>query len=137
MAGYSGTPLVTKLGLKPGMKVLLLAEPDDYVPLLGGLPEGVVVASARARGYDFVHWFVTKAAELRRGLPGLAKRLKPTGMIWVSWPKKASGVPSEVARHQVMEAAKAAGLVDVKVAAVDETWSGLKLVIPVADRGTL
>lgn len=137
MAGYSGTPLVKKLGLKPGMKALFLDEPDDYVHLLGGLPAGVAVASARARSLDFVHWFVTREAELRRGLPGLAKRLKPTGMIWVSWPKQASGVPSEVARHEVMEAAKASGLVDVKVAAVDETWSGLKLVIPVAKRGTL
>ena len=138
-AGYSGTPLERKLGLTPGMRVHLVNPPDGYWDLfepppgeeraapeelyrLGGIPA------------DFQHLFATERAALDRAFAGARRRMAEDGMVWASWPKEASDVASEIGRAEVMAAGKAAGLVDVKVCAVDATWSGLKFVIPVADR---
>jgi len=134
MAGYSGKPLINKLGIKPGARLLILAAPTGYARTLGALPEGVVQAKALAGAFDFIQFFTTKRRDLERRFAALAKSLEPDGMLWVSWPKKASGVPTDVTEDVVREIALAAGLVDVKVCAVDETWSGLKLVRRLKDR---
>lgn len=128
-AGYSGTPLVRKLGIKDGFKVLAVSPPSHYWALLGPMPDGVERAGPRARGIDFVHVFSESAADLRRRLPGLTRRIVSNGMIWVSWPKKASKVPTDLTEDVVRALALPLGLVDVKVCAVDDVWSGLKLVI--------
>lgn len=129
-AGYSGTPLFKKLGLRPGMACQALDPPDDYDDLLAGLP-GDLHFRLRQRGpLDFVHVFVTEAEGLQDRLTKLRLQIAPTGMIWVSWPKKASGVETDVNGNVVRDAGLGAGLVDIKVCAVDETWSGLKFVIP-------
>lgn len=133
-AGYSTISLNRKLGLKDGFRIVVVNPPDRYWDLVHPLPEGVTVAGPRARRLDFVHVFVERRAELLRALPKLAARIKPNGMIWVSWPKRASGVPTDVTGDVIREAALPLGLVDVKVCAVDETWSGLKLVIRVEHR---
>lgn len=133
-AGYSGTPLIKKLGIKPGQRIAIIGGPPDYWDLLGPLPEGVQVVEEATGPLDLLHLFFTNQADMRAGLAGYARAIAPDGMIWVSWPKKASGVQSDLSENEVREAALALGLVDVKVAAVDATWSGLKLVIPVRDR---
>ena len=136
-AGYSGTPLVRKLGLKEGMAVRLLGAPEGYWDLLGGAAEdlGVTAAGEGDRPADFMHLFAADRQTLETGLRTARDAMAEDGMVWASWPKKSSGVESEIGKSDVMAAGKAAGLVDVKVCAVDETWSGLKFVIPVADRG--
>jgi hypothetical protein len=128
-AGYSGTPLVTKLGIKPGMRVAVLAAPMDYVALLGGLPDDVRLTTSLRGSKDVVHVFVTRRVELARRIEALRSAVFPAGMVWVSWPKQASGVATDVTEDVVRALALANGLVDVKVCAVDETWSGLKLVV--------
>ena len=133
-AGYSGTPLVRKLGIKPGMTCAFLDAPAHYRKLLIGLPDTLTVAGDGAAGLDFVHLFVDRAAGLTQRLRGLRDRIVPNGMIWVSWPKKASGVATDVTENVVREAGLAASLVDVKICAVDETWSGLKFVIRRSER---
>lgn len=129
--GYSGTPLAKKLGFKPGFRVLLDGKPDDYSTWIEPLPDDVAFVSKSARGVDLVHLFTDKKADLRAKLPKYMKRIKPDGMIWVSWPKKASGVPTDITEDVIREVALPLGLVDVKVCAVSEIWSGLKLVIRV------
>jgi len=130
MAGYSNTPLVKKLGLKNGMEACILAAPPHYENILGGLPPGVRI---KARGaVDFVHLFTTSAAALNRQFPSLKKRLKPNGLLWVSWPKGTSKIATDLSRDVVREIGLAGGLVDVKVCAVDDDWSGLKFVYRVA-----
>jgi len=133
-AGYSGTPLVRKLGIKPGMTCAFLDAPAHYRKLLAGLPEDLTIAGDGATGLDFVHLFVARADGLMQRLRGLRDRIVPNGMIWVSWPKKASGVATDVTESVVREAGLAASLVDVKICAVDETWSGLKFVIRRSER---
>ena len=128
-AGYSGTPLARKLGYGPGAKAFLINPPTDYMKLVAPLPEGVVFAARRPKSADLVHLFTASKARLEKELPPLMKMIAPAGAIWVSWPKKASGVKSEIGDVEVRAAALAIGLVDVKVCAIDETWSGLKLVI--------
>lgn len=134
-AGYSGTPLIKKLGIKPGHRLLVVDPPANYWDLLGELPGEVEVKgpSSRAR-LDFVHVFASEARGLRRRLGSLRRRISEDGMVWVSWPKKSSGVETDVDGNVVRRAGLAAGLIDVKVCAVDETWSALKFVIPVKDR---
>lgn len=136
-AGYHGTPLARKLGLKAGMRVRLLDPPDDYWTLLGHeaaameveqLPEG------DAREADLTHLFATDREPLQRAFSRARAGMLEDGMVWASWPKRSSGVPSTIGRSDVMAAGQEAGLVDIKVCAVDGTWSGLKFVIPVADR---
>jgi len=134
MAGYSKRSLVDKLGIKPGASVLILEAPKGYAKTLGPLPTGVAVAKALKADLTFIHLFVTKRADLERRFAALQKALAPAGMLWISWPKKASGVPTDVTEDVVREVALARGLVDVKVCAVDETWSGLKLVRRLKDR---
>lgn len=131
MAGYSGTPLIKKLGLKPGSIACVRSEPTAYWDWLSPLPEGVVVKKKLVPGLTFVHLFLTSAREFRKEVLVARKALQPDGMIWVSWPKKSSGVPSDLDENTIRDFAIKHGLVDVKVCAVDETWSGLKLVIPV------
>jgi hypothetical protein len=133
-AGYSGRSLVDKLGIRPAMRVALLGAPPGYDATLGELPPGVVVRRAARGALDCVQLFVDRAAELDRRLPALRTAIAPDGMIWVSWPKRSSGRPTDVTEGTVRDRALAHGLVDVKVCAVDEVWSGLKLVIRRRDR---
>lgn len=127
--GYSGTPLAAKLGFKPGLRIAAIDAPAGYLDLLAPLPDGVAIVRRVAKDLDGVHVFTSERSELARALPLLAKSIKPDGFIWVSWPKKASGVPTDVGENTIRELAFPLGLVDVKVCAVDATWSGLKLVI--------
>ena len=126
-AGYSGKPLWQKLGLKPGLRVRLVDAPDDYAALTG-FDLGLVVVLARAGTFDFGHAFVRGARDLDAVLARLDPQLDPAGQLWISWPKKASKVPTDITEDTVRELALPRGLVDVKVCAVDATWSGLKLV---------
>lgn len=135
-AGYSGTPLPRKLGIKPGARVALLGAPDGFEATLGELPDGVRVRRRLAgRGeLDVVVAFFDERAALARRLEALIAVLQPAGALWVAWPKRASGVPTDVTEDVVRELALAAGVVDVKVCAIDATWSGLKLVRRLRDR---
>jgi hypothetical protein len=130
--GYSGTPLLDKLGIKAGARLQFVAAPSNFAALLGELPEGARVAS---RGLlDFAMLFVKSKSELEKEFERLRDRLERNGMLWVAWPKKTSGVVSDLTEGIVRAFGLAAGLVDVKVCAVDETWSGLKFVRRLRDR---
>lgn len=133
-AGYSGTPLVRKLGLKAGMTCAFLDPPQNYRDLLVGRPDDLTIAGPDATDLDFVHIFVQEQEGLEERLRTLRGRIAQDGMIWVSWPKKASKVETDVTGDVVRRAGLAARLVDVKVCAVDEIWSGLKFVIRREDR---
>jgi hypothetical protein len=133
-AGYSGTPLPRKLGIKEGSRVAVLSAPDDFDSTLGPLPEGVVVRQRLRGPLDVVVFFTTSRAQLERRIEALRAALDPAGRLWVTWPKRASGVATDVTEDVVREVALSHRLVDNKVAAVDATWSGLQLVIRVADR---
>ena len=129
MAGYSGTPLPKKLGIKPESRLAIVGAPDGFDRTLGELPERVEVR-ARARGpLDVILFFTTSAAELAHRFDKLAAALDPAGALWVAWPKKASGVETDMSENRVRDVALPRGLVDNKVCAIDETWSGLRLVI--------
>ena len=127
-AGYSGTPLARKLGFKPGMRAHYSGAPDGFHALLGELPDGVRVLARPADRLDLVVLFVRERRELERRLPALQRPLDSAGMLWVAWPKRSSKVPTDVTEDVIREIALPRGLVDVKVCAIDETWSGLKLV---------
>ncbi len=133
-AGYSGTPLVKKLGLKPPLALLVTGAPDDYEDWLVGLPAGVEIVKRGGRTVAAAHVFETKRAELAKRLATLRRTLEPDGFVWVSWPKKASKVPTDVTEDGIRAVALPLGFVDVKVCAVTGVWSGLKLVIRVAER---
>jgi hypothetical protein len=128
VAGYSGTPLAAKLGIKPGTKILVKDAPKNYARLVAPLPAGVQFVQRLGSETDLVHLFATRRARLADALRGSAAKLKPDGAIWVSWPKKASKVETDITEDTIREIALPMGLVDIKVCAVDETWSGLKLV---------
>jgi hypothetical protein len=128
-AGYSGTPLAAKLGFKAGLKVAVLGAPAHYRDLLRPLPDGVDLQSRLSKKLDGIHLFTQRRAKLAQGLPPAIRSIKQDGFIWVSWPKKSSGVATDITEDVIREVALPLGLVDVKVCAVDETWSGLKLVI--------
>ena len=128
-AGYSGTPLAKKLGIKPGLGVLTIDPPNNYAELLGPLPENVNLSPKFSSDVDMVHLFTNSRDDLFRKLGQSSKLIKQNGTIWVSWYKKAAKLPTEITEDTVREAAFPLGLVDVKVCAVDEKWSGLKLVI--------
>jgi hypothetical protein len=128
MAGYSGTPLLRKLGIKPGMALAILGAPTGYTRTLGALPRGVRYVRALSGPLDMVHLFTKSREELAAKLPAVLAALTPAGALWVSWPKKASKVPTDVTEDVIREIALPSGLVDIKVCAVDDTWSGLKLV---------
>ena len=137
MAGYSGTPLVQKLGITPGFEVAFVKAPAGFVKQLA-MPSGVKVRSPKsARGLDLVLLFVKQRTDLLTGFSYYASKIKADGRLWVSWPKKTSGVKSDLSDNVVREIGLAAGLVDVKVCAVDDTWSGLKFVYRLADRKKL
>ena len=136
MAGYSGTPLLKKLGIKSGYKVLFLNEPDHYAQMLGNFPEDVqIVKSDHEELVDFIHVFCKTEEELHNLFPPLKDKLHKNGLIWVSWIKKASkNYSSTFPESEVRDLGLNIGLVDVKVCAVDEDWSGLKFVYRVEDR---
>ena len=130
MAGYSGTPLWKKLGYKTGMSAYVDGAPGNYISLLA-LPADVAVTWLHSAKSDmeFVHLFATSVSKLKSKLESVRKRIVPGGVIWVSWPKKSSGVTSDITEDTIRDLALPMGLVDVKVCAVDEVWSGLKLMI--------
>lgn len=125
----SARPLATKLGIRASIRVLTVAAPDDYRAWLEPLPSSVVFVRSGDANVDIAHLFVRQRSELKRRLSELRRVLAPTASIWVSWPKKASKVPTDVTEDVVREVALPLGLVDVKVCAVTEVWSGLKLVV--------
>jgi len=131
-AGYSGTPLPTKLGIKPGHRVLLAAAPAGFD--LGSLPGVEVHSRAGSAAYDVVLLFVTRRRDLLARLDGLRARLTPAGSLWVVWPKRASGVPSDLDENVLREVVLPTGMVDTKVCAVDSTWSGLRFVVRLRHR---
>jgi hypothetical protein len=130
-AGYSGTPLPVKLGIKGGMRVALLHAPDGFDDTLGDLPEGVRVRHGlrRTQRVDLIVGFVRDRTHLERNIGWLLTTLPPNGAFWVAWPKKTSGVTTDMTDHAVREIALPLGWVDVKVCAIDSTWTGLKLVL--------
>lgn len=133
MAGYSGTPLVKKLGIKDGFNVLFVNAPDSFEKQLD-LPADVKVNLRSRQPVDLVLLFVTTKRELERTFSHYAGKLTPAGMLWISWPKKSSGVASDLTDNVVRHIGLAQGMVDVKVCAVDEIWSGLKFVFRLKDR---
>jgi hypothetical protein len=128
-AGYSGTPLAKKLGITAGCKVLCIDAPADYRSRLEPIPDGVTFTSRAGAGVDLAHLFVTERGRLAKELAALRSKLRPETPVWVSWPKKASGVTSSVTEDVIREMALPIGYVDVKVCAVSEVWSGLKVVV--------
>lgn len=133
-AGYSGTPLAKKLGIKPGFTIKLVQQPAYYFELFQDWPEEVEQSEDDTTPKDLIHFFTREKEELDQLLPLLRSEIKSNGMIWVSWPKKASKVPTDITEDTIRAAAFANKLVDVKVCAVDKIWSGLKLVIRKKDR---
>ena len=139
MAGYSKRSLVEKLGIKEGFKITFVNPPERYLATLGTLPKGVESlgpASAAKPGgaLDFIHYFSRTKQDVESKIARLKRRLVPSGMLWISWPKRSSRVETDLNENIVREIALKNGLVDVKVCAVDETWSGLKLVYRLRDR---
>ena len=136
MSGYSGTPLPRKLGIKEGHRVALLRPPEAFEKTLGRLPKDVAlqVGLAGRAPLDVVVAFLTRRAELERDLPKIRRRMAEAAGLWAAWPKKASGVPTDMTENVVREVALPTGLVDNKVCAIDETWSGLRLVIRLENR---
>lgn len=129
MPGYSGTPLATKLGIKAGCRVLAVAAPPEYEDLLAPLPEGVRFETRLGAATDIVHVFVRDRARLAQLLAAYRAKLKPTAVVWVSWPKKTAKLATDIVEGTIREVALPLGFVDVKVCAVSEIWSGLKLVV--------
>jgi hypothetical protein len=134
MAGYSATPLVQKIGIKPGHRLLLRNEPPGFLSDLGRLPDGVAPRKRLAGKANVVVFFTDKVASLEKDFAALAGAIKPDGMLWIAWPKKASGRVTDLTEDVVRRVALERGLVDVKVCAIDDTWSGLKLVVRLKDR---
>lgn len=133
--GYSGKPLATKLGLKEGIRALVVGAPQHYVALLGSLPKGVTIHGRASGKFEFIHLFTHSKRHLKSLLPKFKRSLEPHGMLWVSWPKGSSKIESDLNENIVREIGLGNGLVDVKVCAVDTDWSGLKFVYRVKDRG--
>lgn len=127
--GYSGTPLAKKLGIKDGMRLAALDAPDEYVSWLSGLPPAARIENKLTKPIEAVHLFVTERRRLESLLVKLRQSLEVNGFVWVSWPKKASKVETDITEDVIREVALPLGWVDVKVCAVSEVWSGLKLVI--------
>jgi len=127
--GYSGTPLVKKLGIKANIELCALNAPDEYAALVAPLPDGVRTVKKFAPSADLIHLFVTLRIDLEDTLTAIRPKLKADGAVWVSWPKKASKAQTDITEDTIRAVALPMGLVDIKVCAVDEKWSGLKLVI--------
>lgn len=134
MAGYSGTPLQKKLGIKPGMKMFVAQPPELYFDWISPLPDNVTVNRKLVKDTDFVHLFVRDQKSFKAVFQQAKKHLDKAGMLWISWPKKSSKVPTDLDENIIRDFGLNEGLVDVKVCAVDETWSGLKFVFRVKDR---
>jgi hypothetical protein len=134
MAGYSGTPLIQKIGIKPGHRIILRNHPASFVKDLGKLPDGTQTAERLSGNANVIVYFTDRLAELQKDFSRLAAALVADGMLWISWPKKASGRQTDLTEDIVRRVGLGCGLVDVKVCAIDETWSGLKFVIRVKDR---
>jgi hypothetical protein len=134
MAGYSGTPLIRKIGIKPGHRVYLHDDPGTFLRDLGELPEAVKIESRLQPETDAMVCFAESEAELRKQFDRLGRKLAAHGMLWIAWPKRASGKPTDLTEDVVRAIGLKAGLVDVKVCAIDEVWSGLKFVIRLKDR---
>jgi hypothetical protein len=128
-AGYSGTPLAKKLGIVSGSRVAAKAAPDDYERLLAPIPAGVVFDNAVSEATDIVHLFADRKAVLKRELAALRTSVRSDAAVWVSWPKRSSKVPTDITEDVIREVALPLGFVDIKVCAVSDVWSGLKLVI--------
>jgi len=133
-SGYSGTPLAKKLGIKDGFKIRLVNEPANYFDLFTDFPEHVEILTNKKNTKNLVHYFTKKATDLHKDIKSLRQEIYPSGILWISWPKKASRIETDVTEDVIRAVALANGLVDIKVCAIDETWSGLKLVVPVKDR---
>jgi hypothetical protein len=129
MAGYSGTPLPQKLGIKPGTILVAINPPENYRKLLAPIPSGVNFATRPVGNTKFVHLFVKERRALSEQLRQLRQKIAEDAAVWVSWPKKSSGVPTDITEDVIRAVALPLGFVDIKVCAVDDTWSGLKLMI--------
>ncbi|HSD25035.1 MAG TPA: DUF3052 domain-containing protein [Solirubrobacterales bacterium] len=134
MAGYSGTPLAKKLGIKEGHRVAFPSAPDGFRDLLGELPDDVSIKPRATGPVDVIVFFTRRRAELERRLPALRRAMDPAAGLWIAWPKRASGVETDMTEDVARELGLTNRLVDNKVAAIDETWSGLRLVIRLEDR---
>lgn len=134
MAGYSGTPLPKKLGLRPGMTLVTIAAPNEYRSWLGRIPADLAIVATSKKQVEAAHIFATKKAILQKQLVALRRRLEQSGFVWVSWPKKASQVATDITEDVIRELALPLGFVDIKVCAVNDVWSGLKLVIRKSER---
>jgi hypothetical protein len=132
--GYSGTPLAKKLGIKTGYHIRLVNMPSHYFSLFKDMPENVIVCQEKKTRKNLIHYFALQAQDLQKDMPSLKNEIEPNGVIWISWPKKASKTPTDISEDLIRELALRNGLVDIKVCAIDQTWSGLKLVIPLKDR---
>ena len=137
MAGYSGTPLPKKLGIKEGSRVAIVNAPENFEAELGELPDNVEFIKRSTKSLDIILFFVLNERALVRDFAKLAAKLTANGMIWIAWPKKSSGVATDLTEPRVQRIGLDAGLVDVKVCAIDETWSGLKFVYRLKDRSSL
>lgn len=133
-SGYSGTPLAKKLGIKEKFKIRLINTPAYYLQLFTDMPENIEMIADKKVLKNFIHYFVDNAKNLQKDMPVLKHEIEPNGIIWISWPKKSSKVITDLTEDLIRNIALQNGLVDIKVCAVDETWSALKLVIPVKDR---
>jgi hypothetical protein len=133
-AGYSGTPLPRKLGIRAGARVALIAAPESLAAVLGALPDGARVHTRLRGRFDLIVAFATRQAALERRLPALHAALEPDGGLWLAWPKRASGLATDLGDDVIRALGLATGLVDNKVCAIDDTWSGLRFVYRRADR---
>jgi hypothetical protein len=134
MAGYSDTPLIKKLGIKEGFRILIVNSPKDFPATLGSLPNNVKRVKSNSKTIDFILLFSNAEKKLKKEFPQLARKLVSNGMLWVAWPKKSSGVETDLLFENVQRIGLNAGLVDVKICAVDDVWSGLKFVYRLKDR---
>jgi hypothetical protein len=133
-SGYSGTPLAKKLGIKPGFRMRIFNQPEYYYNLFSDLPEDLIVLTDKKRKKDFIHYFALSTAQLTKDIKQLREEIEENGMIWISWYKKSAKMETDLNENIIRDLALSNGLVDVKVCAVDELWSGLKLVIRLKDR---
>lgn len=132
--GYSATPLAKKLGIKDGFTIRLAGQPGYYFDLFEGMPLNIRILDDKETAKNLIHYFTKNADDLHRDIPLLKREIETSGMIWISWPKKASKITTDITEDVIRNLALRNGLVDIKVCAIDEIWSGLKLVIPVKDR---
>ena len=136
VTGYSGTPLAKKLGIKEGFRIRIANQPEYYFDLFEDFPEHIDIRNEKKTKKDFIHYFTKQAKELNKEILALKSEIVPNGMIWISWPKKSSKIVTDISEDIIRHLALSNGLVDIKVCAVDDVWSGLKLVIPVKYRNT-